>query len=106
VAFKLAAGTGSAIASPGDSFLGSERRLSNFGSTLKGRYFWNKRSEEGLKKGIEHFQHAIDEDPGYAAALIGLFQLLDFLTVRWLRVRGCIGGEWLSSSQRGQGPPS
>ncbi len=39
---------------------------------LKGRHEWNKRTEEGLLRGIEHFQEAIDRDPGYARALAGL----------------------------------
>ncbi|HWC76723.1 MAG TPA: protein kinase, partial [Blastocatellia bacterium] len=39
---------------------------------LKGRYYWNKRTEEGLKKGIEHFQQAINLDPNYALAYAGL----------------------------------
>jgi len=39
---------------------------------LKGKYFWNKRTEEALKKGIEYFQQAIDADPGYALAYSGL----------------------------------
>lgn len=37
-------------------------------SYVKGRYFWNKRTEDGLRKGIEYFQHAIGAEPGYAAA--------------------------------------
>jgi len=39
---------------------------------LKGRYQWNKRTIEGLKKGIEYFQQAIAEDPNYARAYAGL----------------------------------
>ena len=39
---------------------------------LKGRYFWNKRTEQGLKKGIEFFNQAIEEDPLYALAYVGL----------------------------------
>jgi TolB-like protein/DNA-binding winged helix-turn-helix (wHTH) protein/Flp pilus assembly protein TadD len=39
---------------------------------LKGRYFWNKRSGEGLKKAIDYFEHAIDTDPDYARAFSGL----------------------------------
>ena len=39
---------------------------------LKARYFWNKRTEEGLKKSIEYFQRAIVEDPRYAAAYAGM----------------------------------
>ena len=39
---------------------------------LKGRYWWNKRTEEGLNKGIEYFQQAIAKDPTYALAYSGL----------------------------------
>ena len=39
---------------------------------LKGRYFWNKRTEEGLTKAIEYFRHAIEVDPQYAQAYSGL----------------------------------
>jgi TolB-like protein/Tfp pilus assembly protein PilF len=39
---------------------------------LKGRYYWNLRSIEGAKKGLEYFQQAIEKDPGYALAYTGL----------------------------------
>jgi len=39
---------------------------------LLGRFYWNKRTEEGLKKGIECFQQAIGKDPNYALAYAGL----------------------------------
>ncbi len=39
---------------------------------LKGRYFWNKRSQEGLRKGIEYFEKALGKDPTYALAYAGL----------------------------------
>lgn len=39
---------------------------------LRGRYFWNKRTEEGLKKGREYFEQATEKDPGYALAWAGL----------------------------------
>jgi TolB-like protein/DNA-binding winged helix-turn-helix (wHTH) protein/Tfp pilus assembly protein PilF len=39
---------------------------------LKGRYYWNKRSEEGLNKAIEYFQLATQKDPRYALAYAGL----------------------------------
>jgi TolB-like protein/Flp pilus assembly protein TadD len=35
---------------------------------LKGLFFWNKRSAEGLRRAIELFREAIDLDPGYATA--------------------------------------
>ena len=39
---------------------------------LKGRYFWNKRAAEWMKKGIEDFHRALDCDPNYAPAYSGL----------------------------------
>ena len=39
---------------------------------LKGRFFWNKRTQEGLRKGIEYFEQAIKLDPSYALAYAGL----------------------------------
>ncbi|HYK90817.1 MAG TPA: winged helix-turn-helix domain-containing protein [Acidobacteriota bacterium] len=39
---------------------------------LKGRYFLNKRTEEGILKGIDCFQQAIGSDPNYALAYAGL----------------------------------
>jgi TolB-like protein/class 3 adenylate cyclase/Flp pilus assembly protein TadD len=39
---------------------------------LKGRFFWNKRTEEGLRKGVEYFEQAIAKDPGYPLAYVGL----------------------------------
>ena len=38
----------------------------------KGRFFWNKRTEEDLKKAIGFFQQAVDKDPAYALAYDGL----------------------------------
>ena len=39
---------------------------------LLGRFFWERRTEDGMKKGIQHFQQAIDSDPSYALAYVGL----------------------------------
>jgi len=39
---------------------------------LKGRYNWNKTTEEGLKKAIDFFNQAIEKDPSYALAYAGL----------------------------------
>ncbi|UCF06031.1 MAG: protein kinase [bacterium] len=39
---------------------------------LKGRYHWNKRTEEDLRRSIEYFQKAIEKEPGYARAYVGL----------------------------------
>ena len=39
---------------------------------LKGRYYWNQRTEEGLRQAIVHFREAIEADPGFALAYSGM----------------------------------
>jgi transposase len=39
---------------------------------LKGRYYWNKRTGDSIRKAEPYFQQAIDGDPTYAAAYSGL----------------------------------
>ena len=39
---------------------------------LRGRYYWNRRTADGLKRAIAEFQQAIDHDPNYALAYAGL----------------------------------
>jgi tetratricopeptide (TPR) repeat protein len=39
---------------------------------LTGRYFWDKRTGDGLKKAIDYFNRAIEKDPVYAEAYTGL----------------------------------
>src|SRR5437899_1487159 len=39
---------------------------------LKGRFCWNKRSQEGVLESISFFKQAIDHDPDYALAYSGL----------------------------------
>lgn len=46
---------------------------------LRGRYFWNKRSEDSFVKAIEYFQQAVDLDPDYAVAYAGLADCYDTL---------------------------
>ena len=53
----------------------AERYTNNseaYGLYLKGRYFWNKRTVEGLKKGVTYFEEAIEKDPRFALAYVGL----------------------------------
>ncbi|MBI1747838.1 MAG: protein kinase [Acidobacteria bacterium] len=38
----------------------------------KGRYFWNKRTREGFMKALDYFHQAIEKDPNYALAYVGL----------------------------------
>jgi serine/threonine protein kinase/Tfp pilus assembly protein PilF len=39
---------------------------------LQGRFFWNRRSEDGLKTAIKYFEEAIEHDPRYALAWAGI----------------------------------
>jgi TolB-like protein/protein involved in temperature-dependent protein secretion/predicted Ser/Thr protein kinase len=39
---------------------------------LQGRYYWNKRTEEDIRKAIGYFQQAVNKDPNYALAYAGL----------------------------------
>jgi eukaryotic-like serine/threonine-protein kinase len=55
-------------------------KLGNSGTTnsdayqlyLKGRYYWDKRTPEALNKSRDYFQQAIEKDPNYALAYVGL----------------------------------
>ena len=47
---------------------------------LKGRYFWNQRNEEGLRKAIHCFESAIREDPDFALPYSGLADSLTLLS--------------------------
>jgi serine/threonine protein kinase/Tfp pilus assembly protein PilF len=51
---------------------------------MKGRYHANQATAAGLKKGIEYFQQAIDQDPGYALAYAGLADSYDALGGGWI----------------------
>jgi DNA-binding winged helix-turn-helix (wHTH) protein/Tfp pilus assembly protein PilF len=39
---------------------------------VRGRYFWNKRTDDNYARSIEHFNQAIAREPTYAAAYAGL----------------------------------
>src|SRR5579863_7068478 len=43
-----------------------------YDSYLKGRYYWNKRTDEGLKEAIKYFKRSITVDPSNAEAYSGL----------------------------------
>jgi DNA-binding winged helix-turn-helix (wHTH) protein/tetratricopeptide (TPR) repeat protein len=47
---------------------------------LNGRFFWNKRTEAGLRKAVTFFQSAIDQDPRYANAYVGLADCYNLLS--------------------------
>jgi TolB-like protein/Tfp pilus assembly protein PilF len=39
---------------------------------LKGRYFWNKRTEDGMRSSLEYYKQALEKDPEYALACAGM----------------------------------
>jgi serine/threonine protein kinase/tetratricopeptide (TPR) repeat protein len=46
---------------------------------VKGRYYWNKRTEAGMHSAIDYFTQAIDKDPNYALAYSGMAESYDVL---------------------------
>src|SRR5262245_28386295 len=68
---------------------GDEQRLLAKGDTtnteayrfyLRGRYFWNKRTPDGIKQAIAEFQQAIERDPHFALGYVGLADCYTGLT--------------------------
>jgi tetratricopeptide (TPR) repeat protein len=47
---------------------------------LQGRFYWNKRTKDGLNKSVEYFENAIKTDPNYALAYAGLADAYYILT--------------------------
>jgi eukaryotic-like serine/threonine-protein kinase len=39
---------------------------------LRGRHHWNKRTDEGLLRSLEYFREAVDRDPAWATAYVGM----------------------------------
>jgi TolB-like protein/DNA-binding winged helix-turn-helix (wHTH) protein/Flp pilus assembly protein TadD len=62
---------------------------------LKGRYFWNKRTIEGYKQAADYFARAVELDPSYAVAWVGLSDAFLFLG-------GELGPEGLELKARGR----
>jgi eukaryotic-like serine/threonine-protein kinase len=52
---------------------------------LKGRFNWNKLTEEGLNKSIQFFNEALEKDPKYARAYAGLANSYSALGANYLR---------------------
>jgi serine/threonine protein kinase/tetratricopeptide (TPR) repeat protein len=46
--------------------------LDAYESYLEGRYHWNKRTEDELKRSVACFERAVAKDPGYAQAYAGM----------------------------------
>ncbi len=49
-----------------------DEKSTNIFAMEEGRYFWNKRTDEGMKKGLAYFREAIALDPTFAQAYVGI----------------------------------
>jgi len=67
---------------------GAKPNMRAYEAYLRGRHFWNKRSEESLRLSIDQFRLAIAEEPAYAQAHAGL------------------ADAWVSLAMGGASPPS
>jgi serine/threonine protein kinase/Tfp pilus assembly protein PilF len=80
IADRLKGRLGSAIQKP--LVKAGTENLEAYQLYLKGRFHWNKRTPDGMRKAIECFQQAIEKDPAYALAYTGLadnYNLASFL---------------------------
>jgi serine/threonine protein kinase/TolB-like protein/Tfp pilus assembly protein PilF len=48
---------------------------------LKGRYLWNKRTEEGFMQALDYFQQALQKDPQYGLAYSGIADCYNLLVI-------------------------
>ncbi|MEE8463117.1 MAG: protein kinase, partial [Acidobacteriota bacterium] len=69
-------------------------------SYLEGRYWWNKRTEEGFEKAVGLFNEAIEEDPLYALAYAGLADTYNLLAFYHHRTPGQTFPQARASAQR------
>ena len=46
---------------------------------LRGRFYWNKRTEEGMLKSLDYYEQAIIKDPNFALAYSGMADAFDLL---------------------------
>lgn len=51
---------------------GSTQNAEAYQLYLQGRFYWNRRNSEALKKSIDYFRQALEKDPSYALAWVGL----------------------------------
>jgi serine/threonine protein kinase/Flp pilus assembly protein TadD len=53
--------------------------LEAFNLYHQGRYFWNKRTSNGMNKAIEYFEQAVEKDQSYALAYAGMADVYNML---------------------------
>jgi DNA-binding winged helix-turn-helix (wHTH) protein/Tfp pilus assembly protein PilF len=67
---------------------------------LKGRFYWEKRTPDGLNKALDYFTQAIVHDPNYAPAYVGLADSYDLLREYTLMPAGEAYPRALAAAQR------
>jgi serine/threonine-protein kinase len=74
---KLGSGEGSLV-------VPTTRNLEAYNLYLKGRFFYNRFTETDLRRGLDFFNQALEEDPGYARAYAGIADCWSFLADDWV----------------------
>jgi len=71
---KIAAGLKAVLTSEEKELIGKNQTDNSdaYNLYLQGRYFWDKRTEDGQKRSLEYFEKSVELDPNYALAYVGL----------------------------------
>jgi serine/threonine-protein kinase len=72
------------LASDSGQLVVPSKNIEAYNLYLKGRFFFNKFTEPGLRKALELFQHALLQDPGYARAYAGIADVWCNLADDWV----------------------
>jgi tetratricopeptide (TPR) repeat protein len=67
---------------------------------LKGRFYWEKRTPDGLNRALDYFTQAIVRDPNYAAAYVGLADCYNLLREYTIMPSGDAYPRALAAAQR------
>ncbi|HJQ64877.1 MAG TPA: tetratricopeptide repeat protein, partial [Gemmatimonadales bacterium] len=72
------------LVSDAEHVVAPTKNIEAFSLYLKGRFFFNKLSEPGLKKALDFFQLALLQDPAYARAYAGIADVWCNLADDWV----------------------
>jgi serine/threonine-protein kinase len=72
------------LASDAGQLVAPTKNIDAYNLYLKGRFFFNKFTEQGLRKALDLFQHALLQDPGYARAYAGIADVWCNLADDWV----------------------
>lgn len=60
------------LTTDGSSPLAATDNVAAFEAYMRGLFYWNRRTEDGLRRAVDYFKEAIETAPGYAKAHAGL----------------------------------